>query len=150
MACSLHKRTNAWRNKQCMVFVFSFTQQGSTDYIIRKLWCRQSISSNLFTLTAAPDSDPLCKYNMTVNITRNWHKKSKGHYYYEIIPCCIFLCEAIRLLWFARLALRTFLWSRFIRTCFSCPCPLERPGIDSNHTKSVKTHSWNFCKKQNM
>jgi len=130
-----------------MVSVFSFTQQGSADYIIGNLWCRHNTSNSL-TLTAAPHSDPLCKYNKRVYVTRNWHKKSIGHYYYGIIPCCLFLCEAIRLLWFARLDLRTFLWSRLIRTCFSCPCPLERPGIDSNHTKSVKTHSWNlFCKK---
>jgi len=135
MACSLHKRTNASRNEHWMVFVF---------------WCRQSTSNSL-TLTAAPHSDPLCKYNTRVYINRKWHKKSTERYYYGIIPCCLFLCEAIRLLWFARLALWTFLWSRFLRTCFSCPCPLECPGIDSNHTKSVKTHLWNlFCIKQNM
>lgn len=139
MDCSLCKRTNAWRNEQWMVFVFSFTQQVSADYIIGKLWRRHSTTSNSLTLTTDPHSDPLCKYNMRVYITRNWHKESTGHYYYGIIPCCLFLCEAIRLLWFARLALWTFLWSRLIRTCFSCPCPLERPGIDSNHTKSVKT-----------
>jgi hypothetical protein len=95
---------------------------------------------NSLTLIATPHSDPLCKYNMRVYITRNWHKKSTGHYYYYgIIPCCLFLCEAIRLLWFARPALWTFLWSRLIITCFSCPCPLERPGIDSNHTVSKDT-----------
>ena len=132
-----------------MVFVFSFTKQGSADYITGNVWCSHSTSSNSLTLTAAPHSDPLCKYNMRVYITRNWHKKSTGHYYYGIIPCCLFLCEPIRLLWFARLALWTFLWSRLIRTCFSCACPLERPAIDSNYTKSVKTHSWNLlCIKQ--
>jgi hypothetical protein len=61
-----------------MVFVFSFTQQGSADYIIGNLWYRQSTTSNSLTLTAAPHSDLLCKYNMKVYITRNWHKKSTG------------------------------------------------------------------------
>ena len=121
-----------------MVSVFSFTQQGSADYIIGNLWCRHSTTSNSLTLTAAPQSDPLWKYNMRVYITRNWHKKSTGHYYYYgIIPCCLFRCEAIRLLWFARLALWTFLWSRLIRTCFSCPCPLDCPAIDSKQSDKV-------------
>jgi hypothetical protein len=80
---------------------------------------------------------------MRVYKTRNWHKKSTGHYY-GIILCCLFLCDAIRLLWFARLHLWTCLFSRLITTCFSWPCPLGRPGIDSKHTKSVKTHSWNL------
>jgi hypothetical protein len=62
-----------------MVFVFSFTQQGSADYIIRNLWCRNSTSNSL-TFTAAPHRDPLCKYNMRAYKTRNWHKKSKRHY----------------------------------------------------------------------
>jgi hypothetical protein len=79
-------------------FLFSFTQQGTAGYIIGNFWCTHSTTSNPLTLTAAPHSDPLCKYNMRVYITRNWHKKSTGHYYYGIIPCCLFLCEAFRLL----------------------------------------------------